>query len=33
MDMAIMATVCPIPARIRAGSISADAALPRMIPP
>jgi hypothetical protein len=28
-----MATVCPIPVTIRAGSTSADAALPRMIPP
>jgi len=33
MDMAIMATVWPIPVVIRVGSIAAVAALPRMIPP
>jgi hypothetical protein len=33
MDMAIIATVCPIPVRSRVGSRAADAALPRMIPP
>ncbi len=33
MDMAIMATVWPIPVAMRAGSIAAVADLPRMIPP
>jgi len=33
MDMAIMATECPIPVTMRAGSIGAAADLPRMIPP
>jgi hypothetical protein len=33
MDMAIIATVCPIPVRSRVGSRAADAALPRIIPP
>ena len=33
MDMAIIATVCPIPVRSRDGSMAADAALPRMMPP
>ena len=33
MDMAIMATVWPIPVAMRAGSIAAVADLPRMMPP
>ena len=33
MDIAIIATVCPIPVTIRDGSAAADADLPRMIPP
>ena len=33
MDIAIIATVCPIPVCSRSASIGRDAALPRMIPP
>ncbi len=33
IDIAIMATVCPIPVIILVCSIAADAALPRMMPP
>ena len=33
MDMAIIATVCPIPVRSRDGSMADDAALPRIMPP
>jgi len=33
MDMAIMATVWPIPVTMRVGSIGAVADFPRMIPP
>jgi hypothetical protein len=33
MDIAIMATVCPMPLTIRSGSLSAETALPLTIPP
>jgi len=33
MDIAIIATVCPMPLAMRSRSLAVPAALPRMIPP